>query len=548
MMSLFSAIRPHRRHATSIDVADAARRIRADLDTDRVVRVTAEEAMRLFRASRASVWLASGRTEPLLAYETGHGGHENPNRARSVWRAAASRRTIRDKTGGLAVAIVAPRSGTLAVLYCEADEWTDGDLAAAEDIAREAGLALETANLYEQAVAEKEKSEAILARVGDAIIVTGARGDIREWNPAAEIIIGTGAAVAKGKLCSDIMGLHEGERALDCRERCPLLQERAATGVVPDPETHEREVWRRGSTGRRQPLLASAAPIIGPDGQVGGVVHSLRDITRLKQADEAKTLFLATASHELKTPLTVIQGFAQLLASKRWNNEEDRSVALEAIERRARELNRIVERLLLSSRIEAGRVEVHLGEADVEPILRERTEAMGAATGRDITITIPTPLPRVLADMDAFATIIDHLLDNAVKYSPDGGGIDVHAEESGSRLLVRISDHGIGMDRDQADRCFEKFWQAESNDVRRFGGTGIGLYIVRSLVEAMGGTIRAESVAGKGTTFEMKLATQSYLAPVVAAAPAPEKPNHAGEPSMVREFMRQIGVPPRSRP
>ena len=134
--------------------------------------------------------------------------------------------------------------------------------------------------------------------------------------------------------------------------------------------------------------------------------------------------------------------------------------------------------------------------------------------------------------------MVDHLLDNAIKYSPGGQPVEVEIHAAGDDVLLTVTDAGVGMDAEQAARCFDKFWQAESTDVRRFGGTGIGLYIVRSLVEAMHGDIAVSSALGAGTTFTVRLRRAFAEAPDRGATPDKE-------PSVIREFMRQIGVPMR---
>lgn len=518
-------------------LADMSRRLRSHLASELVVRTAADDVHTALRARSTAVWLTTGGGEaPQLAYATPELlGAADPIAPHMVVDAARSRRPARarNEPPGFAAPLVAPHSGLLGVLEVERQEITTEEERFIEDVAKEAALALETANLFEQALAAKERSDTLLARVADAIVVTDTRGTILEANAAAGWLL---QASAHGpRTCSDVLQLMIGERDLDCSAGCALLSI-AGPGALREGV----EVWRRQPDGRRQPLLASVAPVTAPDGEITELVHSFRDITRLKQADEAKTLFLATASHELKTPLTVIRGFSQLLSSARLSSDAERDEAAHAIERRALQLTRIVERLLLSGRIEAGRVEVAVEPVNLAPIVTEQVEGMRRAAQRTFALTIE-PSPEAMADAEAVRTVIDHLLDNAVKYSPDGGPIDVTMRGGDRRVEVVVLDRGIGMDPDQAEHCFDKFWQAESSDVRRFGGTGIGLYIVRSLIEAMNGTITVHTKRGEGSTFTVLLPTAGTKDE--QPPPAAEEPAIAPEPSVIREFMRQLGIP-----
>ena len=528
---------------------DASRHIRQHLDSEDVLRTSVNEVGRALPATRTTVWLTRGRDTPRLACasatsaRTTTADDETETPPKPVLTCSRRRRPAHDGNGGgLAVPILAPRSGMLGVLHVAREAWTPDEERFLAAIGLEAGLALESANLYEQAIAEKDKSAAILAGVGEAVIVTDPRGQIVQWNPAAEQVVGCPAQDAVGHACGQVLGLRMGDEQLDCATGCALLAARDASSPL------GVEVWRRRADGRHQPLLASVAVVKDPDGNVADVVHSFRDVTKLKEADEAKTLFLATASHELKTPLTVIYGFAQtLMASPDWEGA-DRDQALEAMARRAGELNKIVDRLLLSSRIEAGRAEVHLASVVLDPLLEERVRALAASSGREITLEMADgPLPAVRADADAVITVVDHLLDNALKYSPLPSPVVLHAEADNRTVRISVADQGIGMDGGDAAHCFEKFWQAESSDVRRFGGTGIGLFIVRSLVDAMGGEVSVVSQVGQGSTFTVTL-PRADASPEAKAADAELLEPGVGEPTVIREFMRQIGIPTRRSP
>ena len=371
----------------------------------------------------------------------------------------------------------------------------------------------------------RQKAETILARVADGIVVTDGSGIVLETNPAGERLMGAEGPFVVGMPCVRALGLHEGERPLDCRQGCPLL----ADGPAGEPGPG-REVWRELADGRRQPLLASVFAVTDEQGGIE-VVHSLRDITRLKEADEAKTLFLATASHELKTPVTVIAGFAETILAYPDMPLERRAQAVEAIRRRATELSAIVDRLLLSSKIESGRVHVDVHPVDVRALVIERSSAFQDASGRHIVRLVADESLVGMADPLALQTVVDHLLDNAVKYS-DGGPVVIRGRRRDGAVEVSVSDIGIGMDEEQAQHCFDKFWQAESTDVRRFGGTGIGLYIVSSLVDAMGGTICVETAVGRGSTFTVTLPEVDV--PQAAAVPA-DQPG-------IKDFRRQVSA------
>ncbi|HEX9682631.1 MAG TPA: PAS domain-containing sensor histidine kinase [Acidimicrobiales bacterium] len=373
------------------------------------------------------------------------------------------------------------------------------------------------------------RSDAILRGIGDAVAITSLRGRIRQWNEAAEITFSCPRGDALHRDCTDVLGLHRDVAVLNCSSGCPLLG------------AGDQEVWRLHPNGERQPLLVTASAVYNDEGAVTEVVHSLRDVTMLKQADEAKTMFLATASHELKTPLSVIRGFTEMLLEESGLDGNHR-VALDAIHRRTRDLSRIVDRLLMSSRIEAGHLSLDVTAIDVVPLVHELAESVGNARQHPIEVSVAPDVPPAVADGDAVHTVVDHLVDNAIKYSPDGA-IAVSVTVVDDHVVIAVADEGVGMTAAQAARCFDRFWQAEATDARRFGGTGIGLYIVRALVEGMGGSVGVDSELGRGSCFEVSLwVSGRQPASTPAALDEPHIVEH--EPSIIKEFMRQVGVRP----
>ncbi|MDP8969251.1 MAG: EAL domain-containing protein [Actinomycetota bacterium] len=181
---------------------------------------------------------------------------------------------------------------------------------------------------------------------------------------------------------------------------------------------------------------------------------------------------------------------------------------------------------------------------DLRGLVLQRTAALRTRTGRSVLVDVPAGLPSAFADVGAVKNVLDHLLGNAVQYSEADRPVVVTADFNRRWVRVSIADYGIGMTAEQAARCFEQFWQAEVPDLRRAGGTGVGLYIVRSLVEAMGGRVGVKSALGKGSTFTVAL-PRSSRAVSRSRIPVGATPS-LGEDSSIREFMRQLGVPTRS--
>ena len=374
------------------------------------------------------------------------------------------------------------------------------------------------------------RATTLLEQLAQPVVGMDATGHLTLVNDAARELLGD---LQDDHSCAAVLQLQLRGEPVDCTGGCALRRVAGATG----PAGVEATVC--GSV----PVLVSVAEVPSADGESIEYIHALRDITQLKRADEAKTLFLATATHELKTPLTVIRGFLDTIERPEVSDEL-RATAMGVMRSRANELGAIIDRILLASRIESGEVQVVASEVDAVAVSRERVAALAAATGRTISLRSSDGLPAALGDETMLATVVDHLVDNACKYSDAGAVVDVSVSLDDESVVVSVRDEGHGMTAEQAAHCFDRFWQADPTSRRRAGGTGIGLYIVRSLVESMRGTVGVLSTPGKGSTFRVALRRADVVVPsddgasldgVAGVAPEPE-------PSIVREFMRQIGV------
>jgi signal transduction histidine kinase len=238
-------------------------------------------------------------------------------------------------------------------------------------------------------------------------------------------------------------------------------------------------------------------------------VIDFRDVTAAKELEEAKDLFLATTSHELRTPITVVQGFASTLAN-RWDKlvDSDRRSAVRTIAERAESLGRLVDQLLLGSRVGANRLAVSDEPFDLAKLVTAAATVFRPLSERHVLETeLPDGLPMAQGDAGATDSIIGQLLENAFKYSPDGGVVTIAARAVAEDRLIEVTvrDHGIGIAPADTERVFERFVQGDAGDRRRFGGIGLGLYIVRQLARAQGGDITATPAPDRGTIMRLAL-------------------------------------------
>jgi PAS domain S-box-containing protein len=340
-----------------------------------------------------------------------------------------------------------------------------------ELLAGHASVALSNVTAFQEVRRQRAHERAVIDASADGIAVLDASGLVRQWNPAAHQLTGLSPEAVTGR-----------------RPPFPL----------PEPGA---KLTHKLANGRWIDVLCTG--LQGRD----ETVLDFRDVTAAKELEEAKDLFLATTSHELRTPITVVQGFASTLAN-RWDKlaDADRRSAVQTIAERAGSLARLVEQLLLGSRAGTAQLRVSNGPFDLANVLRGTATAFRPLSDlHTLTIDIPGDLPLALGDSMATDIIVGQLLENAFKYSPDGGAVIVAAQPAGDAIEVTIGDEGIGIRPEDRERVFERFVQGEGGDRRRFGGIGLGLYIVRQLARAQGGEVTAEDRDGGGTTMRLRL-------------------------------------------
>ena len=268
-----------------------------------------------------------------------------------------------------------------------------------------------------------------------------------------------------------------------------------------DPLSGEIEVG--GLKPRR--LLVYAARL---SGEPRALVLVLFDVTEMRRLETVRRDFVANVSHELRTPVASVRSAAETL---RMAIEHDPKAAMrfiDIIERNGRRLGELINDLLDLSRIEAKEYRLKLEPTDLRQLAEKAVAAFAeraASRNMHLTVDIPDRLSPALVDISAFDRILTNLVDNALKYCPDGASVSVNAREVGNKIQVSVSDSGAGIDAKHLPRLFERFYRVDNGRSRDMGGTGLGLSIVKHLVEAMGGEVSVESVPGKGATFAFTL-------------------------------------------
>ena len=341
----------------------------------------------------------------------------------------------------------------------------------------------------------------MFAHVEDGVVLTDADGRITDWSPGAERLFGRSRAEALGQPIAHLLPTGVGP------EGAVALQDALRHG---GHWGHDDLPFRRpdGATGR---LEAIVVPVLDDTGRPTGGVAVLRDVTArraelaaARELDRLKTEFLHTVSHELRTPLTIIHGFAELLATRPGTADARTQRMGSQIYEASGHLTRLVEDLLDFARIERGEVRVAPEDLDLAPVLSALAAGFQQRPGgARLTAELA---PRLLARADPARTAqaVANLLDNALKYAPEGS-VMLRATQVPGGVRVAVADQGPGLGPAEQVRVWERFYRTDWARERGVGGSGIGLAVVKALVEAQGGRVGVDSAPGQGVTFWLEL-------------------------------------------
>lgn len=393
------------------------------------------------------------------------------------------------------------------VALCEARAWNrtsfdDEKTNLAQAISRQAALAATNIRAYESVASQNERRRLLIESLADGVLSFDLDGRIVSLNSAATRLFGYSIEEVRGQRCADVLhGVSERERPL-CEAGCPLKRITDVTSAAEPIQSKEWITCRDGST---KLIAHDAAPLKDGSGRVVGAISIIRDISREEQCARLNADLISLISHELSAPLTDISLATELLEGANLEQPRQRDI-LRVVSQESTRLVRLVDEVREVSRLELGQLQLTLEPLLLTPILAHMVRTYETQHG-DHHFELQTPRAPVfvLANLSALEVILKNLLQNAVLYSPAGTTITVNVGTRLGDIIVCVSDLGIGIAPDQLERVFERFYRIPDKAGNKAGGSGLGLYMARILVEAQGGEIWAASQPGHGSCFSFAL-------------------------------------------
>ena len=333
----------------------------------------------------------------------------------------------------------------------------------------------------------------------DGFLAVDHQRRITVFNPALERLTGISRDEALGRTCCDVLHVFDSYDNSICDGACPLLLGESGAfdleGTIATAEGHKLGVDLNFSVQR------------SPSGKLRRAVVNVRDASKLQQVNHIRSVLLALVSHELQTPISIIKAYASTLAraDAKWSEEVVRE-KLGAIEEESDRLSRLVSRLLYTTRLEAGAVSLNSMLLDL-PKESQRVAKRLAELDEthELQVSFPGDFPPVMGDPEKINEVLTNLIENAMKFSPQGGTITIEGNVTDDEVQVSVGDQGIGISGNEQARIFERFYRVSESGTGTVPGTGLGLHICRILIQAHGGRIWVESQPGEGSRFTFTL-------------------------------------------
>ena len=396
--------------------------------------------------------------------------------------------------------------GLLIVFRSYQAEVTRDDMQILHSFADQAAIAVHNAQLYESINQERQRLSAILDSSGDGVMILDANLEILQVNRSFEFMTGWSAESAIGLNQDDVITWSKIEQKNLHDAMAAGWPNVSYDGKAPDTFYVEGDLERRD--GMTISIGITYAPLLSADGEVANIIANLRDITNFRRAQEMQNVFISTVSHELRTPVALIKGYASTLTREdaQWDLNTVKS-SLSVIEDEADRLTELIEDLLTASKIQAERdVNITLADANLELISRSSVDRLTTQTSRhDFSMSFPDEFPVIPGDGRLLRQVMDNLITNAIKYSPNGGTVTIGGRFNEHTVTVFVRDEGAGISEKDQSRVFERFFRVESTLTSKTSGTGLGLYLVKAIIDAHGGSIHVKSQPGQGSTFYFTL-------------------------------------------
>ncbi len=360
--------------------------------------------------------------------------------------------------------------------------------------ADQAAIAVRNATLYQQLAEEKRRMEAIIENSLDA------QCRIEIINRALAEMTGWTAEQARGEPCWRVIALRNPQGVSLCETECPLQ-------TLQNGKKLQIEGDIIHADGHRTSVSITYSPLYDHEGTLVNIIGNVHDVTRFREAEEMKAMFISVISHELKTPVALIKGYASTLRREdaHWDQNTVRE-SLEIIEEESDRLHRLINNLLEASRIQAGMLKLELSDVMIPRLVAKTVERFRVqATKHEIQLDFPEDFPPVLADEERLQEVFSNLISNAIKYSPEGSIIRVGGWIYPKYVELYVSDTGPGIPLEKQAKLFQPFYRVDSSLGRRTQGVGLGLFLCKAIVEGHGGRIWVESVPGHGATFRFTL-------------------------------------------
>jgi PAS domain S-box-containing protein len=408
--------------------------------------------------------------------------------------------------------------GVVSFVSTESDKhYDERDLALAEEVGRRAGVALDNARLYREVQQSRDQLDIILQGVADGIVVYASDSRMLYANEAAAHM--NGYTSVREFLSTPLLEMVSRYEFIDERGE-PFLYAQVPHRRVFAGEREAQAVIGYREAGTAQPVrwvLVTSRPVLEESGEVALVISILHDITERMIVERRKDEFISMTSHELKTPVTSLKGFTNILQRRLAKQRDTQGLHyLSRMDAQLDKLTDLISELLDISRMQSGKLVLQYGPVDLDILIDEAVETVQASTMTHSLLVEGRTGAQVMGDADRLEQVFINLLTNAIKYSPGAGNVRVRLFREGEpeHVIVSVQDFGIGIDKEHHERIFERFYQVTDPEEKTYPGLGIGLYISSEIVARHQGHIWLESCKGDGSTFFVAL---PVLSPEVQA-------------------------------